>query len=505
MNGWDVRNEIKIAPGVDPALVKNYFPSFYDYVETVLFHPTAGYYSSGRVNFFSDYQTFPMALGPSFGQMVAEQMFQMWHGMRTAGTLSPTEKFTIAEFGAGDGAMAESVLEYIDEQAASNPDKRWKEFRDQVVYACYDRSPALSEKQRKRNERFGARFEARQGDATNPGATIAPGSLKGVVLSNELPDCFSVEKVIVDDKGIAEMAYAVPSVLQQNWAAIAAALPQATRDLITKDDAAIYSKLFDGKNPDNSKTTRDRVYLSRAGFAAILDAFSTSPDTYESKVKQLQFQEIYVPVSLMPELAQHFRQYAHAYAYGIAKDGKGQVTYVNLGEGKFIKGAGAALKSGYVITIDYGDNWEGILAQKFDHLRMYGPGSSTTQADPYHAPTLNDMTTDVNFSHVAEEGKSVGLKALYFGPQHSLQMGTAIDLQKTPPSRTTSPDDTESFREWADQFYSWEVYKVMIQQKENTDAAYRYPDDKAEPLTMTEELSSAERTKLAEIEKNLKQ
>jgi len=500
VNGWDVRNEIKLAPGVDPALVKDYFPSFYDYVETVLFHPSAGYYSSGRVNFISDYQTFPMALGPSFGQMVAEQMFRMWDGMRTAGTLSPSEKFTIAEFGAGDGTLAESVLDYIDEQAKSNPDKRWREFKDQTVYACYDRSPALSEKQRKKNERFGARFEARQGDATDPGATIAPGSLKGVVLSNELPDCFSVEKVIVDDSGIAEMAYAVPSVLQQNWAATSAALPPAARDLITKDDAAIYSKLFGGKNPDG-KTTRDRVYLSRAGFSAVLDAFSAVPDTYESNVKQLQFQEIYVPVTTMPELAQYFRQYAHSYAYGIAKSGKGQVTYVNLGEGKFIKGAGAALKAGYVITIDYGDNWEGILAQKFDHLRMYGPGSSSTQANPYHAPTLNDMTTDVNFSHVAEEGKSVGLKALYFGPQHSLQVGTPIDLKKAPPSRK---DDAESFQEWADQFYSWEVYKVMIQQKENTDAAYKYLGDRAEPLTMTEELSSAERTKLAEIETNLK-
>ena len=80
-------------------------------------------------------------------------------------------------------------------------------------------------------------------------------------------------------------------------------------------------------------------------------------------------------------------------------------TYINLGGG-FIKGAGEALKAGYVITIDYGSNWEGILAQDFDHLRMYGQGSSTSQANPYHAPTLNDMTTDVNFSHLAEEGEN---------------------------------------------------------------------------------------------------
>jgi hypothetical protein len=89
VNAWDVRDEIKLAPGVDPASVKEYFPSFYDYLDTVLFHPTAGYYSSGRVNFSSDYQTFPIALYPSFGQMITEHMFQMWDGMRKAGTLGP--------------------------------------------------------------------------------------------------------------------------------------------------------------------------------------------------------------------------------------------------------------------------------------------------------------------------------------------------------------------------------------------------------------------------------
>src|SRR6185503_14077269 len=243
LNEWDVRNEIHLAPGVNPAIVKDFFPSFYDYLDTILFHPTAGYYSSGRVDFANHYRTFPGALAPYFGYMVAEQMFKMWDGMRQAGTLGPAEKFTIAEFGAGDGAMAESVLDYIDHQAATNPDPRWREFKRQAVYACYDRSPALSEMQRKRNSRFGARFEARQGDATNPGATIARGTLKGVILSNELPDCFSVHKVILDVSGSAEIAFTVPSVPKQAWMKIERTLPAATRTLITKDDQAIYTKL----------------------------------------------------------------------------------------------------------------------------------------------------------------------------------------------------------------------------------------------------------------------
>jgi SAM-dependent MidA family methyltransferase len=497
VNGWDVRDEMKLAPGVDPAMVTKYFPSFYDYIETVLFHPTAGYYSSGRVNFSSDYQTFPIALYPSFGQMITEHMFQMWDGMRKAGTLGPKDKFTIAEFGAGDGAMAESVLEYIDQQAAASADPRWKEFKEQTVYACYDRSPALSAKQLKRNERFGARFDARLGDATDPGATIARASLKGVVLSNELPDCFSVHKVILSMNGDAEIAYTAPSVPMDNWTKIEASLPAATKQAILKDDHTIREKLLAGKS------AKDRVYLSKAGFSAILDAFSASGN-YEVKVNLLHFQEVYVPVSVMPELAEHLRQYAHAYAYALSKSGKGMVTYINLGEGKFIKGAGAALKAGYVITIDYGSNWDGILAQEFDHLRMYGQGSSTTQANPYHAPTLNDMTTDVNFSHLAEEGKTVGLEALYFGPQHWLQLGTPIDLEKPPAVRTLTPDDQGEFQQWSGLFYSWEVYKILIQRKENTDPAYKYSSQFGEPLTLAEErLSPAEREKLAGLEKKL--
>jgi len=61
------------------------------------------------------------------------------------------------------------------------------------------------------------------------------------------------------------------------------------------------------------------------------------------------------------------------------------------------------------------------------------------------------------------------------------------------------------FQRWAGLFYSWEVYKVLIQQKGNTDSAYRYPGTPAETLTVTEdELSPANRKKLAEIEQRLR-
>src|SRR5262245_8551724 len=193
-NGWEVHRELDI-PSEAHAAVKDYFPSFLEYQDIVMFHPKFGYYSSGRVSFTNDYQTFPIVLAPYFGQMIAEQMFFMYQGMRKAGTLAPNEKFTMAEFGAGNGAMAESILDYIVEKSGS--DAAWKEFASQALYICYDRSPALNDTQRERNQRFGSMFGARVADATDLTKTIPAGSLKGVILSNELPDAFSVHKLIL--------------------------------------------------------------------------------------------------------------------------------------------------------------------------------------------------------------------------------------------------------------------------------------------------------------------
>src|SRR5882672_3460892 len=115
-NGWEIHRELQIAPAAQAA-VKDFFPSFLEYQDMVMFHPKFGYYSSGRVSFTNDYQTFPIVLAPLFGHMVAEQVFHMWEGMRAAGTLGATEKFTIAEFGPGDGAMAESILDYVEQKS----------------------------------------------------------------------------------------------------------------------------------------------------------------------------------------------------------------------------------------------------------------------------------------------------------------------------------------------------------------------------------------------------
>lgn len=536
-NAAEIYHELKLAPGVETAVAR-YFPSFREYQELMLYHPAFGYYSSGRVNFVGDYQTFPNALAPYFGQLVALQIFRMWDGMRQAGTLRRDDRFTIAEIGAGDGVLAESILDYLSEQKRHNSDPRWQEFGSQVTYVCYDRAPALTELQRRRNARFGSQFEANSSDATNLNAAIPPGSLKGVILSNELLDVFGVHKVILSESGSAEVAFVAPFLSQKAWNQIRSRVPLAVRENIGSDDRAINNALFAGRH-------QTVTYLSRDTLVALLESITASKD-YFSLVQSIAFQEIYLPVHVIPELAEHLQRYAHTYASELASRAKGIVTYVNLGAEKFIRGAGAALSAGYVITIDYGSSWDGIMAPDQPHLRTYGPGpqrsvssdlllsltldrteagrqSSTYDVspqwdkiadinslataargkpDPYRWPTLNDITSDVNFSQLAIEGRLTGLRTLYFGPQRALRAAQSISLTAKNP--TSSPNREKDLNAWLTEFARDGKFKLLIEQKQGTDDAYVYPDNHPETLDLDESrLNVAQRRKVIEAEHNL--
>ena len=508
-NAHEIYRELTIDPA-SVGKVKDSFLAFLEYQDLVMFHPTFGYYSSGRVSFSDDYQTFPIVLAPAFGNMIAEHVFQMWDGMRQSGALNEKEPFTIGEVGAGNGTLAESILEYIDAQAVN--DRRWAAFAKQAVYVCYDRSPALNAIQKERNARYGARFDGRVADATDLTATIKPGSLKGVMLSNELPDAFSVHKVLLTTTDAPAVAYVAPSYPAASWPRIRALLPAAVASHVEAEDVATEKTFFKG-------VPTPEVYLTRQTFSALLDALSKHRD-YESVVSDLQFHEIYVPATSIPELAAHLRRNAPVYAEVLARDDQGIVSYINLGAERMIQGASRILAAGYVITIDYGSSWNGILGNDGSrHLRTYGPAHRAASAqsnvnesdsidniqtsDPYDRPTLNDLTTDVNFSLLDAEGRQAGLRTLFYGSQKALQSGTSISLDEVP-ERARRDNRVEQFISWASDFRAPSVYKVMIQQKEGTDSRYRFPDDDPETLELgSTPLTPAQRELAAVIERRL--
>ena len=502
-NGWEVHRELTVAPQAH-ADVPKYFPSFFEYHDLVMFHPTVGYYASGRVDFVDHYRTYPVVLAPLFGHMAAEQIFAMWNGMRRAGTLTEKERFTIAEFGPGDGALAEAILEYLVQKA--DGDAAWKAFVDQVLYVCYDRSPSLNKVQQDRNARFGKRFEARVADATNMTATIRRGSLKGVVLSNELPDAFSVHKTILSADGKAEVAFVVPGIPEPTWRTVQPLLPTAAVRAIEADDKAIEDRFFDGQR-------EGMVYLTRASFVTVLEHLRTTP-VYDATANAMVFRELYVPATTVPVVAEHLGRYAEMYAGVLARDPRGLVTYVNPGAERFIQDAGHVLSAGYVLTIDYGGNWEEMLAQhSYPRFRTYGPSQrdgthlAPNQIDtsaPYVGPTLNDFTTDANFSLLAAQGELVGLRPIYYGAQRALQAGTSVSLATVPAERERE-GNTDEFRAWAESFAGPSVYKMLVQQKAGTDTAYRFPGQHPESLDLaTTNLTDEQQRRAAQITQRLK-
>jgi len=525
VNPREVYREIKVPAGVESA-VAQYFSSFRDYQELMLYHPKFGYYSSGRVSFTEDFETYPVLLAPYFGQMIAQQIFRMWEGMRRAGTLGHEEKFTIAEFGAGNGVLAETILDYVDQQAREDREGRWREMVSQLVYVCYDRAPALREAQLRRNARFARQFESRDGDATDFNRTIPAATLKGVVLSNEMLDVFGVQKVILSENGTAEAAFVAPFLPAKTWNQLKSRVAPALEQSITRGNRMIRNAILPS-DPDSD------VYLSREAFLQLLE-FTAEWKDYISAARAIQFHELYLPARVIPELQEHLQRYAPMYAVEVARSGKGVVTYINLGEGRFIRGAAQALKVGYVITVDYGANWDGIMASTLPHMRTYGPGnlesvsndllaglaaahgpgseglaqaaplpenSGRGNPDPYRSPTLNDLTTDVNFSYLAAEGQSSGLKAVFFGPQRALRSGTSISTKNTALQSASREKQLHSWRE----FETDPTFKVLVQQKSGTDDSYVYPESHNEALEVNEKgLNETQRKRAAEIEQKLR-
>lgn len=495
-NGWEVHRELVVPPQTH-ADVPKYFPSFFDYHDIVMFHPTVGYYASGRVDFVDHYRTYPVVLAPLFGHMIAEQIFAMWDGMRRAGTLGTGDRFTIAEFGPGDGALAEAILDYLVRKADENA--AWRSFADQVLYVCYDRSPSLNRIQQERNARFGARFEARVADATNMTATIPRGSLKGVVLSNELPDAFSVHKIILSADGKAEVAFVVPSLPAHTWRAVRPLVPAATARAIESDDQTVEDRFLDGRREGD-------VYLTRSSFVTLLEQLQTTA-VYETTANAMQFRELYAPVSTVPVVAEHLARYAGMYAGVLARDQRGLVSYVNPGAERFIRDSAGVLSAGYVLTIDYGGNWEEMLNQHtYPRFRTYGPSQQTgahlapNQIDtfaPYVGPTLNDFTTDANFTLLAAEGELVGLRPIYYGAQRALQAGTTVSLEAVPAERERE-GNADEFRSWAESFAGPSVYKMLLQQKAGTDPAYRFPGRHPESLGLDTVTLTAEQQRRAD-------
>lgn len=163
--------------------------SFAEYMDLALYHQQYGYYATApsKIGATGDFFTSPH-LGADFGELIAEQLLQMWQLLRQP------NPFTVVEMGAGQGLLAADVLNYLH--------RRSPELFKCLDYWIVERAPALIAEQRhqlKPLQEGGAQIRWSNFNE------IAPESVTGCFFSNELVDALPVHQVIVESGRLQEV------------------------------------------------------------------------------------------------------------------------------------------------------------------------------------------------------------------------------------------------------------------------------------------------------------
>jgi SAM-dependent MidA family methyltransferase len=151
--------------------------SFHQFMETALYHPGQGYYTSPRnhIGKDGDYYTSPY-LSQYFGRMLAIQLEEIWNKLPAA-----NGPFTVVEYGAGNGEMALDILQKL---------KYNQSLYEQLRYIIIEKSHAMQQRQQ---QRLTEKVEWVED------ITIL-GPFTGCVLTNEVLDNFAVHQVLMLDE-----------------------------------------------------------------------------------------------------------------------------------------------------------------------------------------------------------------------------------------------------------------------------------------------------------------
>jgi SAM-dependent MidA family methyltransferase len=318
-----LRGQIEDAGGVLP---------FDQYMDMALYAPGLGYYATGTRKFGQggDFVTAP-EIGPLFGRCLAHEV-----GL----VLSVIDDACLLEFGAGSGALAQSLIEALsaDDRLPSR-------------YCILEISPDLRERQRQRleplAEHHGLKIEWLEQLPDEP--------LQGVILANEVVDAFAVTRFCVIEG--------------RPW-----------RAGISIDGDGFAWEWIDDLDPDS-------------GAAKV--------------VQQYELVEGYIS-----EVCPRAQAWIHA--------------------------LGVSLQRGLALVIDYGfpareyylpERSQGTLRCHYQHR---------AHNDPLILPGIQDVTCHVNFSALAEAGRTAGFDVLGYTSQESYLLSLGLLDLATP-----QPDDDE--------------------------------------------------------------
>ncbi len=363
----------------DAERVARDFASFRDFVDLALFDPQCGYYSTGKVRFGygGHYDTFPLALSPFFGRMLAEYGLRFW---RRAGE---PRQFEICELGAGNGQLCVDVLVTVAQRAGA--EAIWRRFAASLRYRIIERSPALVARQRQQLGPLARRVRWTQVDLSQTLPRRLPLGECGLVFANEVLDCLSHHKIVARHDRTSGVVFVVP-VLRGGGAEVA------------------------------------RVPGRRAGEWAI--PRTGWPELLRDAAlrRRVRFREVALPLSAVsgiePFLRRHYPEFFN---------GRRFRPYFACPEMETMVASVARLYHRCdALWIDYGELRDFHLRTAPSQRLFAGPPRSG--ADVYAAPGLDDITFLVDFSVVAESARRAGMRVKYYGPQRELARRSGVTL-----------------------------------------------------------------------------
>jgi SAM-dependent MidA family methyltransferase len=163
--------------------------TFAEFMDLALYHPDYGYYSSGQVAIGAEGDFFTASsLGPDFGELLAEQLAEMWL------ILNYPKPFQVIEMGAGLGDLAIDILNYWQ--------SNYPDLLQNVEYSIVEESPSLIATQQEKLQSWrkkGINLSWKNW------SDLANNSVTGCFFSNELIDAFPVHQVIWQNHQLQEI------------------------------------------------------------------------------------------------------------------------------------------------------------------------------------------------------------------------------------------------------------------------------------------------------------
>lgn len=345
---------------------------FSEYMQRCLYGPD-GYYHTGRVRFGTGahFWTWPQRLRPAFGELVAERVLRLLRRLLRSGRVPPAARLTVLELGAGDGALGADLLGHV---ARSTGVPRWAGVAERVRYVSGEASPALRERQRSVLAPWISTgwAEVRSLDATE---LLWDGPFWGVVVANELLDALPCERLRVSGVGLVER----------------------THVLLTPEAEA-------------GAAASERLTPLTEGWRDARGRPGGVPDALQEYLRGLE------PTIEALAARRQLPAWVH-WAPGVDR--------LLCGLSELLDGPD---RLGAALLVDYGGSSQQVLdpTSADGHLRAYGAtpqraARGLPDASPYLAPGRQDLTWDVDFTHVVERARRRGLRCAFYGRQARLE------------------------------------------------------------------------------------